>query len=335
MKKLTFSLLVALSFAFPVFAQTDVDSIVRKAKTMFLSKQRAEAVEEINKAIALEPGNPDLYLTRAEFYLFLQNKSEVLNDAQKAAALAPTDKKILYRAGLVLLRGLQFKEALKISEELTALGDLDRQGWGLRIQIKRSLKDFIGAFEDASRAIELFPEDDYLKQAQADLIRLLGDSEKALEIYDSIIAANEKKLSLANAQSDKTSIKRALSLFLFNRARINLAKSLMEPALADLAKAIEYLPDGNNYFRRAGIYVEHKMYAEALADFSKIIDEKLIFDRSFVYLQRGNVYFMTQKYAEALADYEEAVKLNESMRQYAQKRIALIKQKTTEISQPK
>ncbi|HEY0459681.1 MAG TPA: tetratricopeptide repeat protein [Pyrinomonadaceae bacterium] len=337
MKKLTFILLLTLLSAFTAAAQTDVQSIAERAKNLFGSNEREKAFVELNKAIALEPDNPNLYVTRAEFYFALQNKKpEILRDAQKAASLAPTDKEILYRAALVLHRSQQFKEALKLVEERAALGNLDRRGWGLRIQIKTFLEDFYGAFEDASKAIELFPQDDYLKQVQANLIRLMGDSDKALEIYDALIASNEKKLALAKDENEKSSIKSALSLFLLNRARIILTKPQKEQAFADLIKVVEYQPEGFNYFHRGKLYREQKMYAEALADFNKIlVDGKTGMDKSFVYLERANVYYETQKYREALADYEEAVKLNESMRQFVQNRIALIKQKTDETSQPK
>jgi len=335
MKKLTLVVLAVLFFAFPAFAQDRVEDIVKKARDLMGDEKPVEAAAEISKAIAIEPQNPDLYITRAGFYFHLENRAEILKDAQRAAALAPTDRKILYFAALILQRSQQHKEALKISDELMALGDVDRFGWGLRVQIKTHLQDFFGAFEDAATAIELFPEDANLRQNQANLVRLMGNSDKALEMYNSLIAAGEKKLAKTKDENQKVSLNRSQSMFLFSRAGLNFSKFSREQALADLIKAVEYLPEGSSYFQRARIYRDQKMFAEAVADFSKILEANLNFDKSLVYLERGDTYFFSQKYTEAVADYEEAVKLNESMREFTQKRIAQIKQKTAETNQPK
>jgi tetratricopeptide (TPR) repeat protein len=335
MKNLTLIVLAAFFLTFPAAAQTDVEPIVKRAQNLGSREKPEAAIAEINKAIAIEPQNPDLYLRRAEFYFISQNKPEILKDARKATALAPTDKQVLYRAALVLFRSQQYQEALKISDELMALGDVDHSGWSVRIQIKTHLEDFFGAFEDASTAVELFPENIYFKQNQANLVRLMGDSDKALEMFDALVAASEKKLAAAKNDNEKITAKRALSMFLFSRAHLNFKQLSKELGLADLIKAVDYLPEGPSYFQRGRMYRELKMFPEALADFTTIIEGKLKFDKWAVYIDRGDVYYSMQKYAEAVADYETAAKNNESVREFMEKRISLAKQKMAELNQMK
>ena len=92
MKKIALVILVVFCFAYSSFAQTDVEKIIEKADRLSnLDDQPEAAIVEINKAIAIEPQNGRLYAVRANFYRFTENNAEVLNDAQKAAQLSPTD----------------------------------------------------------------------------------------------------------------------------------------------------------------------------------------------------------------------------------------------------
>lgn len=332
MKYLTIILLVFPLLNFSVFAQTEVESYLEKARQFNKEQKFEDAANEITKAIALQPNDADLYLTRANYYLFLDKKAEILNDAQKAASLSPTDKKILYFSALILHKTQQHREALKISDALMALGDVDRFGWSLRVGIKTHLEDFAGAFEDVSTAIELFPQDAMLKQNQANLIRLMGNSEKALEMYNKLIAKYEVKFSKATDKNEKATLGRDLAMFLFSRAGIYFAKFDKEKAQADLIKAGEYEKFNQyNYAFRARIYKSQKMYPEALADLTAAIEYDKDDDDVTFLIDRGDVYFAMGRFAEAIQDYEQVIKLDEAqLKEMMQKRIALAKQKMQE-----
>lgn len=331
MKNLTLIIFVFLLFTISAFAQTEVEIYVEKANQYDSERKFDEAVAEISKAIAIEPNNTNLYLKRAGYYLILGKKLEILNDAQKAASINPTDKKILYSSALVLHRSRQYKEALKIADALFALGDVDSFGWSLRSQIKTHLEDFVGALDDVTTAVELFPQDTFLKQNQANLIRLLGDSEKALEMYDALIVKYEANLSKVKDETKKQAIKRDLSMFLFGRAGLHFGKFNKDQAQADLIKAVEYTPHKFNYSHRARIYKQQKMYAEALADLTTAIEFDKENDILLLLIDRGDVYFALRKYAEAIQDYEQVIKLDHAQtKELMQRRIALAKQKIQE-----
>jgi tetratricopeptide (TPR) repeat protein len=320
MKKLSVSLLALFLCIVSVFGQTTTENFVETAKQFDHEGKFNEAVAEISKAIAAQPNNADLYITRANYNLLLEKKSEVLSDAQKAVSLAPTDKKILYFSALVLRKSQQYEEALKISDSHIALGDADRFAWYLRIGIKTQLRDLIGAFEDATAAAELFPQDNTFKQNQASLIRLTGDSDKALEMYNSRIASLEIKTNKAKDESTK----RDLSSLLFSRADLYFSKLNNEAAKSDLLKAVSYLPTEFTYLLRAKVYKQQKMYPEAVADLTKALEinkqqEKIIF-----LIERGDLYYLMQKYSEAISDYEEILKLDDGqLKDLMQRRISL------------
>lgn len=322
MKKSLLILLAVLILSLSAFAQSKAEKLVVEARKMNAEKKTAESYAAINRAIALEPNNAELYLTRADFYFLDENKAEVLNDAQKAASLAPTDRKTLYFAALVLHRSQQYAEALKISDQLMTLGAVELRAWHLRVQIKTHLEDFFGAFEDATAAGEQYPDDDYLKQYQANLIRLMGNGEKALEMYNALIEAAEKKLAQAKNEIAKEKIKRALSMYLFSRAGVNFTKFFKEQALADLTKAVEYLPVATSYFWRAKMYRQQKMLPEAIADLTTALGFNNGIDKVQVFIERGDVYAFMEKFDEAHRDYEQALKLDSAIRPLFDARVA-------------
>lgn len=326
MNKITLILLTMLCLSLNIRAQTDVETIIEKAKQLHLEQKTAEAIAELNKAFVIEPHNADLYLTRADFNRFLDNKTDILNDAQKAALLAPTDRRVLYFSAQVLHGSQQETEALKIADQLIALGDVDRFGWSLRINIKMQLKDFVGAYEDVGTALVLFPKENMFKQNQAILIRLMGDSEKALEIYNAVIASSEKKLSKTKTEGEKAQIIRDLTDFYFSRAGYYFSKSNDEQARADLIKAVGYAPTDSNFYRRARIYRDQEMYAEAISDLTKSLEILKQFDKVSILIERGDVYVESGQYDEALQDYQEVLKLDATLKEVYDQRVTWIKQ---------
>jgi tetratricopeptide (TPR) repeat protein len=336
MKKFSLIIFAVLLLTFPVFAQTEVEVIIEKAKRLSLEEKTEAAIELMNKALQLEPQNPDVYLTRAEFYFVLDKTDEVLKDAQKAAELAPTDRKILYFSASVLRRSQFLKEALTIADRMIALGDVDRFGWSQRIQIKMQLQDFVGAYEDVATALELFPKENMFKQNQALLIRLMGDSDKALQMYNALIESAEKKSGKQKNEEARTRFNNDLGNFLFARAGLYLSQSNPDAAKADLLKAINYAPTDYNYYRRARVYRELKMYAEAEADLTKALEVFKQFDKIQILIERGDVYVLDQKYDEALKDYQEFLKLDIKLKDAFDARVVWLNQMRDKYSnQPK
>ena len=336
MKNLPFCLIAILLFAIPAFAQNDIKTFKDNAGELSLQGKFNEAITEINKAIALQPNDADLILKRAELQRFAENNQAFINDVQKAVLINPSDKKVLYSGALLLHRAGNYEQALKICSELFALGEPDVWAWQLIVRIKTHLEDFVGAFEDVSKAIELFPENAVFRQNQANLIRLMGNSDKAIEMYTSLIAVYEKKLSAEKDENKKERFRYDLSQFLFSRSRVYFENFNKESAQADLIRAVEHLPIARIYYQRARNYIMFKMYAEALSDLNKAIELEKDKAKFTYFIDRGDIYFRMRKYSEAIQDYEQVIKLQDTLKEPMQRRIVLAKQKVQENSnQPK
>jgi tetratricopeptide (TPR) repeat protein len=336
MKLFPLCLIAILLLAFPAFAQNDFESIQKKVEELGNQGKFNDAIAELNKVIELQPNDANLILRRAEFHWFAKNNQALLNDVQKAVSINPSDKQILYFGTQLLNRTGNYEQALKNCNELFALGEPDYWTWQLIAQIKTNLKDFAGAFEDVSNAVELFPEDTRFKQNQAILISLMGNSKKAIEIYTSFISANEKKLSAEKDENKKERFKYDLSQLLFKRSRIYFENFDKESAQVDLIKAVETLPTASIYYQRARHYIMFKMPTEALPDLNKAIElgkDKADFG---YFLDRGDIYFEMQKYSEAIQDYEQVIKRQDTLTELMQKRVVLAKQKMQQdTNQPK
>ncbi|MCA1623895.1 MAG: hypothetical protein LC768_06930 [Acidobacteria bacterium] len=291
MKRILPVLLAFLVFSLPAFGQTEVESYLEKANQYDRERKFGEAITELSKAIAVQPTDANLYLRRANLHLLTQNKQELLADVQKAVAINPTDKKILFYGASTVFRSGQYQQSLLMVNSLIALGEPDLQTLELRISIKTHLEDFAGAYEELTKTIELFPNEDHLKHNQANLIRLMGDSDTALEKFSAQIVSLEKKLSKIENKEAATRLRWDLSALFFSRAYIYRNKLEIEKMKADLIKAVEFHPIAVKYERRAAFYTRQKMYDEALADLNKAIEMDTD-SNAGLYMSRGEVFFI-------------------------------------------
>lgn len=328
MKKNLFALLAFFCCVVPVFSQSDTEIYLKKADQFQSEGKFDEAVTEMSKVIALQPNNADFYLRRANLHLFKQNKPEVLADVQKAVSLNPTDKKILYYGTLTVFKSGQYEQSLLLVNALIALGEPDLSAFDLRVSIRTHLEDFAGAYEEITKLIELYPNDDRLKHNQANLIRLMGDSDKALEGFSSQIVSLETKLSKSENKEETQHLKHNLSFTFFSRAKIYQNKNEIEKMKADLIKAVDYHPIPVNYERRSQMYVKQRLYDEAMADLNKAIE--LDSDFAVFYMRRADLNYLLQKYSEAIKDYEQVLKLKSGLGSLAERRISSAKQKIQE-----
>ena len=338
MKLLALPLFVLMLWAGHVRAQPIpvLDQMLDRAAKLSAGGQHAEAVEEITRAIEREPKNARLYLLRAETNRLLDRRNLGLEDAAKAVSLAPTDAKVLYQAVQFYRQAQKLGEALRISNHLIKLVDADSFAWTQRIVIKMQLDDFAGAYEDATRAAELFPEVNAFRQYQAAITRRTGDAEKSLAMLDVLIAAVERKYAAVQDENDRRQLERDLTSLYFNRADLRFAEQAIEEAKSDLLRAVAFRPDEMTYLTRAQIYRKQKMYDEALADIAQAMKLSRQPNPLIFLIERGDVYYCQGKYAEAIADFEEVIRLGEpEIKEPMQTRIELARRKAAEATAPK
>jgi len=309
----------------PVNAQTDVETLVKNAVEFSRQDKIPEAVGELTKAIALQPDNAELYLRRAEFY-WAGNQPELLDgDIKKAIELKPDDKFTRLTAARYLRNSGSCDKALNILNDFIFNHPATHDVFYARAHSKMCLGEWVGAYEDMATAIEQAPENNMYRTTQASIIARLGDSEKAFAAFEQLIAALVGKYQKAKNDNDKNNLGREIADIYLTRAGVYPSKGDTQAEFADLAKAVEYDPQEFRYNLRAKAYFNHRMFAEAVNDYTEAIRLSK-FNKPVHLLERGDAYVFSEKYEEALKDYAEALKLDPTLQKAYDQKVAWVKQ---------
>jgi tetratricopeptide (TPR) repeat protein len=301
--------LLVLMFAGAGFAQTDVETFLKKSNEFEMQNKLVDAIAELGKAIAIQPDNADLYLRRANLYFANNNYEGVAADAGKAVGLNPDNKQVILTAAHYFRNIQQCAQSLNILNAYVFKNPTSDDVIYARSNTKLCLDDLNAAYEDVSAAIKLAPKNNMYRTTQAGMLSRLGDSEKSFEKFAQMIKTLEANLGKAENEGEKQGLRHDLAYVYRLRADTFHSKGDTTAEFADLAKFIEYSPQEFSLRQRAKIYQDHKMYDEAIADYTEAIRISKNNTEIF-FLERGDVFMCAEKYDEAIKDYEQTLKLN-------------------------
>ena len=341
MQKLTliiFALFLVFS-AQTIFAQTEVESFIKKHFEYVEQNKLDEAINELSKAIAIEPNNIRLYFFRANVYLYKSDANGVLSNVNQAINLNPLDYHDWITGAVTLLKVKKCSEALILLDTFVAKDSTNAEIYSWRFSVKGCLKDDIGAFEEITKAIELDPKNNLYRTNQAHIISRMGDSEKAFELYKRLISSLENQSKAAKDENDKVKLQRELAMSYVSRSVIYEKNGNTDAMFTDLTRAVESFsnqgisPKGFIYEIRARKYARYKMYDKAIADYTEAIKLEPTFIN---YFARGNIYMILEKYENAIRDFEQSLNFSPSNKSDIEEIIGLAKRKMQEkANQPK
>jgi tetratricopeptide (TPR) repeat protein len=286
--------------------------------------KKQEALEDYNKAIALDPNYADSYVERGNVLLGLGDKQGAIADYTRAIKLDPNYALAYYNRGVVR-NDLGDKQGALV--DYTKAIEFDPKYVGAynnRGNVRSDLGDKQGAIADYTKAIELKPDDadayfnrgidrsnlgdkqgaiaDYTKVIELDpkygnayLNRgnarsILGDNQNAIADYNKAIEINPKNIPAYSARS-------------FVRLSLRDTKGAIE----DYTKVIELDPKNvTAYAARGDVRIFYlNDYQGAIEDNTKAIE----LDRTNVlgYIGRGTAHFRLGKFDKALEDYNQAI----------------------------
>lgn len=327
MKYFTFTLFIflVLIFAQSLTAQTDLKELVQKAEEFDRQNKFPEAISEISKAIAAQPDDASLYLKRAQFNFDAGNHTAVAADANKAAALEPSNKLLLFDAVRLLQYIQHCDESLRLLDDFIAKNATSADAYYTRSHSNMCRDDWAGAYEDMYKASELAPGNNMYRSTLAGMLAKIGDSETALEQFARLIKFYETQFAKTKSTDSKITENHALSEVYQLRAGVYHLRNDTTAEFADLAKFIEYEPRDFNYRQRARVYLEHDMSDKAIADYTEAL--KNTSTASIILFERGEAYAEAGKYVEAIKDYEESIKSGDMVKEVVLQRIAEAKRK--------
>jgi tetratricopeptide (TPR) repeat protein len=299
---------------------TALDFIARGVDRMD-RRAYAEAVDDFNRAIALNPKEAIAYSDRALSEIGLNLFDAARADADKAAALDPNNAGAMVVRGALLLRAEKFTEAIAMLSKALSLWPQSDFAIGLRAQAYFHTAQYDLAQNDIASVLslkpgrtdmkilavrteiargnraaaiafidKLDPQSDSDRLAQANLYEFAGEPAKGIAVLNGVLTANPKSLGA-----------------LIGRANLQAKAGAPDRAAADYAAARE-LAKGNASALNELCWAQatHNVSLDlALGDCAAALkinptNAAAIDSRAFVELRLG-------KLDDALTDYDAAV----------------------------
>jgi len=317
-------------FNVSAFSQSNTETLIKNLEELVREDKFPEAIAEITKGIKTHPDNAALFKRRAELYYDSGNREAMIPDLLRSVELAPDDREIVLYAVGHLHAYEHYAESLDILNSYIERNEPDAAIFYNRSVSKTGLQDLLGAYEDLSTAIDLSPKHNAYRTEQIAILLKLSGSDDALDKSAKLIRTLEQRLAKAKTRDNLESVKDDLSWTYHMRARIFHSNGDTQAEFADLGKFIQYRPNFYNYQVRAQLYVDHQMYAEAIAD---LTDAIRVSDHPPIdsLIRRAEVYVLAEKYSEAVKDYEEALRTDGlANRTSVEQRLSEIRQKIKE-----
>ncbi len=151
--------------------------------------------DDLDKAIALQPGDAELYLQRATADFGMEDFKMAQVDAQRAADLQPDSARAqLYLGGAIEKQG-RFAEALPYYDRAIVLAPGDVGAYDARCWARAMSGDLVGARSDCDQALLLEPGMSNSLNSRGYVNYRAGRHADAVRDYDGAIASNPEVAS--------------------------------------------------------------------------------------------------------------------------------------------
>jgi tetratricopeptide (TPR) repeat protein len=350
MKYLPIILLALLLCLIPAFGQAEaVNDFIKKSSEFAAQNEYEKAIAELGQAIAIDPKQSFLFLTRAGYYAKLKDFDASLKDLKTAIAVDPEFPSVLNMAGRQFNLNGQYEEGVNAADSLIVLEPQNPTGYELRAESKYALNNYPGAFEDSLKVIELTPLDRRLNTTRLsglltnelkkdgniffDYERLLDRLDhryeqlgKLPDMYPRFADAPEVRLK---SNGNQTEMFPQILFLLSNAAALYDEKGKPDQAFEMLKRIAHYEPLWKTLVIRAKYYLNRKSYATAIEDLTGAIElrKQVPNLQSEAFVLRGDVYVLTNQPENALADYETAKALDKNIAYLVNYKVSRIKEK--------
>jgi tetratricopeptide (TPR) repeat protein len=248
-----------------------------------------DALECYGRALALDPGNPDMYYNRATALQALKRFDEALRDYDAALALNPQDPEACNNRGVALKELRRFEAALESFDRAIAMAPGYADPHNNRGNVLMELRQFDAALAcyDTVIAMGAASAETHFNRGRVLQTR---DETAALAAYDLAIALDPR---LAEAYN--------------NRALLLRKHKRHEEALRDCEMAISLSPGYQEAHISAGnVLRDLKRHDEALACYDEALQHG---ERDAALMDlRGMTLHQLRRYDEALDAHEEALR---------------------------
>jgi tetratricopeptide (TPR) repeat protein len=166
----------------PPVAEPRLRADIEQARELAARRQFADALEVIDRAVALAPNDVEARRLRVHCLAGVEAFDELLVECDRTIALGPPDAWLVYERGVALEELGRYPDAIESFGGALALDPRHYKAFQHRGWVRQLAKDHQGAVDDLTRAIELTPsagERHQLLVLRADSLEALGRRDEA------------------------------------------------------------------------------------------------------------------------------------------------------------
>ncbi len=281
-----------------------------RAETYYELKQYYNAVIDINKILKLDNTQNsftgDYYLTRGKAFLALSDIDNANADLEKCIALSGSNAQAHYFLASLRYATRNFDEALAELELAIAINAKNPAYYALNAEIKMDYyhpvcgsQEYRDILSDINMALTFDPENYQYYEMRSNFLANMGEREKAMEDYDTMIKLSPKKNDAYTS-----------------RGLMKMNQYEYREAVLDFTRSIILNPEVETNYRYRGLcYNNLNNYKEAYKDFSKSIEflkleldktaekEKVQNTLAETYILRGHCLNLMGSNAQACRDF--------------------------------
>lgn len=211
----------------------DAETRTHLAAAYLSAGKTADALEQIDRLVELQPDNAETRLMRIQILFLLDRDSEVVADCRHILSLDSANYQAYYQMAKAKRATGDLFGAIADLTKGIAIKDDFAGAYQLRAEILLSMQQGADALGDIEKVISLNPEEETAYLLRGKIYELVGEPEKAAADFKCAVELNPFNAEAYILQS-----------------RLFLAEGKTSDAIEVLDEAIETLPDN------AGLYAE-------------------------------------------------------------------------------
>lgn len=272
----------------------DYETLIRRGNEYYNHNMYRQALDDVNNALRYIPKDDNdtrlrALLLRSNVYSLSKRHSEAVKDLDEVLTMDPMNYVALYLRGNALFELGQYDRAQTDYANMLRVNPRSQDGmFGIaKVAVKQQN---IGVANDyANRAVELTPAVSDVYMRRAEVRRLAGDNTGAVDDY--LLAISTDQVNTPHALQEL----------------VKMSNTHYSVVMSGLSNAISRAPrNGMFYYIRAMIAQGHCNYSAAIADYDKILNDKM-----YVYAglnaSLAECYYALGKYDIALLNVDYAI----------------------------
>ncbi|SFW39828.1 tetratricopeptide repeat protein [Selenomonas ruminantium] len=213
------------------------------------------ALEDMEKAISLSPGEAVYYSNKGRVYLFIGDENKALECFDIALSKNPDFINALILRGWIFTSKKEYQKALDNYNHILKVSPNNSDAYIEIGRVYSELKDYKRALQNVTKGLEISPKN---KNGYIQLAYIYED----IDQMENAISACDKVLAIDNKYSEAY----------FAKANIYSDNMRYVEAINNYTKAIELLDSYNYYYNRALTYHDMGNVELAINDLEKVVE---------------------------------------------------------------